>query len=84
MIFSEILFFLSVVTEWNKLDQNKWNSGNLNIFKKKHAKFIHSSGSSVFRCHNPKRVKLLTRLRLGLIQLQEHKFKHELDSRNPI
>ena len=48
-------------------------------------KFIRPSGNSVFRCHNPKRIKLLTRLRLGLSHIREHKFKHGfLDSRNPI
>ena len=39
-------------------------------------KFIRPSGSNVFRCHNPKGVKLLTRLKLGLRHLREHKFKH--------
>ena len=48
-------------------------------------KFICPSGNSVFRCHNPKGIKLLTRLRLGLSQLRELKFKHGfLDSLNPI
>ena len=38
-----------------------------------------------FRCHNPKGIKLLTRLRLGISDLREHKFKHGfLDSLNPI
>ena len=36
-------------------------------------------------CHNPKGVKLLTRLILGLIHLREQKFKHIFqDSFNPI
>ena len=48
-------------------------------------KFIRPSGNSVFRCHNPKEIKSLTRLRLGLSHLREHKFKHGfLDSLNPI
>ena len=48
-------------------------------------KFIHPSGNSVFRCHNFKGIKLLTRPRLGLSHLREHKFKHGfLDSLNPI
>ena len=29
-----------------------------------------------FKCHNPKGIKLLTILRLGLSPLREHKFKH--------
>ena len=47
--------------------------------------FIRPSGNSVFRCYNPKRIKLLTRLRLDLSHLREHKFKHGfLDSLNPV
>ena len=84
-IFFQNSFFPSVVIEWNKLDLNICNSENLFIFKKKLLKFIHPSGNSVFRCHNPKGIKLLTRLRLGLSHLREHKFKHGfLDSLNPI
>ena len=57
----------------------------MNIFKKKLLKFIHPSGSGVFRCHNPKAVELVTRLTLGLSHSREHKFKHGfLDSLNPI
>ena len=62
-------FFPSVVIEWNKLDLNIRNSENLFIFKKKLLKFIRPSGNSVFKCHNPKGIKLLTRLRLGLSHL---------------
>ena len=48
-------------------------------------KFIHPSGSPAFNFHNPKVVKLLTRLRLSLTHLREHKFKHSLkDTLNPI
>ena len=47
--------------------------------------FIRSSGSTVFNCHIPKGFTLLTRLRLGLSHLREHKFKHRFqDSLNPI
>ena len=42
------------------------------------------SGSNVFNFHNPEEVKLLTRLRLGLSHLFEHKFKYSFqDSLNP-
>ena len=46
--------------EWNKLDLNICNSEGLHIFKKTLLKFIHASGSTVFNCHNPKRISLLT------------------------
>ena len=67
------------------MEQAIHSSENLFIFKKKLLKFIRPSGNSVFRCHNPKGIKLLTRLRLGLSHLREHKFKHGfVDSLNPI
>ena len=84
-IFFKNSFFPSVVIEWNKLDLNICNSEDLFIFKKKLLEYIRPSGNSVFNCHNPKGIKLLTRLRLGLSHLREHKFKHGfLDSLNPI
>ena len=75
-------FFPSVVIEWNKLDLNIRNSESLNICKKTLLNFIRLS---VFNCHNPKGVKLLTRLRQGLSHLHEHNFKPSFqDSLNPI
>ena len=39
----------------------------------------------MFECHNPQKTRFLTRLRLGLIHLREHKFKHSFkDSLNPL
>ena len=46
------------------------------FFKKSLLKFIRPSPNSVFNCHNCKGIKYLTRLRLGLSHLREHKFKH--------
>ena len=47
--------------------------------------FTRPSGNTFFNCHNPRGVKLLTRLGLGLSHLREHKFKHGFqDSLNPI
>ena len=47
--------------------------------------FIQTSSNSIINCHNPKGVKLLTRLRLSLSHLRDHKFKHSFqDSLNPI
>ena len=78
-------FLPSAVIEWNKLDLNIRSSESLNIFKKSLLKFIRPSGSSVFNCHNLRGAKLLTRLRLGLSHLREHKIKHGFqDTLNPI
>ena len=38
--------------------------------------FIRPSANSTFNFHNPKEIKLLSRLRLGLSRLREHMFKH--------
>ena len=77
-------FFASVVIEWNKLDQYTQLRKYIYL-QEKAFEYLKASGNSVFRCHNPKGIKLLTRLRLGLSHLREHKFKHGfLDSLNPI
>ena len=84
-IFSKICFFPSAVIEWNNLDLFIRNSECLSIFKKFILKFIRPSPSSTHNCFNTKGIKYLTRLRLGLSHLREHKFKHGfLDSLNPI
>ena len=69
-------FFPSTIIEWNKLGHNIRNSSSLNICWKSILKFIRPSANSFFNCHNPKGIKFITRLRLGLSHLHEHKFKH--------
>ena len=69
-------FFPSTVTEWNKLDLNIRNSKTL-------VRLL--SSDSIFLCNYPERMQLLTRLKLGLSYLQEHKFKCNFqDTLNPI
>ena len=69
-------FFPSIVIEWYKLDSNVTNSESLLLFKKRIVAFIRPFANSTFQCHNPKGLKLITRLRLGLCHLRFHKFKH--------
>ena len=61
--------------EWNKLDLNIRDSESLTSFKSKVLKFMHPSENSPF-CNNSKGARLLTRLRLDLSHLRDHKFKH--------
>ena len=57
----------------------------ISIFKSNILKLIWPKQNNVCYCHNPKGIKLLTRLRLGLIHLCEHKCKHNFqDCLNPI
>ena len=76
--------FPSTVIEWNKLDNNIRNSKSVSVFKKQILKFIRPSPNSTFNVHNPHGIKLLTRLRVGLSHLREHKFRHNFqDSLDP-
>ena len=69
-------FFPSVIIEWNNLDSNLRNSKSISVFKEKILNFIRPSQNSVFDIRNPKGIKLITKPRLGLSHLREHKFKH--------
>ena len=62
-------FFPSAILEWNKLDPSLRNSANYNVFKNSILKFIRPFPNEIFQCHNPKGIKLVTRLRLGLSHL---------------
>ena len=55
------------------------------VLKEKILNFTRPSPNSFFDCHNPKAIKLITRLRLGLSHLREHKFKHSFQNKiNPL
>ena len=69
-------FFPSTIMEWNKLDWEIKNSEVIETFRKRIISFIRPSANSTLNCHNPRRIKLLSRLRLGLSHLREHNFKH--------
>ena len=78
-------FFPSTIIKWNKLDPGLRKAEILSLFKANILKFIRPSPNSVYSCHNPKGLKFVTRLRLGLSHLREHKFKHSFqDTINPL
>ena len=52
------------------------NSESIGFFKGKVLRFILPKPKSIYNCHNPKGIRLITRLRPGLSHLREHKFKH--------
>ena len=66
-------FFPSAIIQWNILDLSLRNSKSISVFKEKMLNFIRPSPNSFFDCHNPKGIKLITRL--GLSHLRQHKFK---------
>ena len=55
------------------------------LFSKRILQFIRPTPTRTFNCHNPTGITLITRLRLDLSHLWDHRFKHNfLDSFNPI
>ena len=73
------------IKEWNYLDPHIKKSKSISIFKSNILKFIRPKPNKVYYCHNPKGIRLLTRLLLGLSHLREYKFKHSFqDCLNPL
>ena len=78
-------FFPSAIIEWNKLDSRLRKVKSFSDFKKNVLSLIRPKANSVFNCNSSKVLKFVTRLRLGLSQLRDHKFKHSFqDSLNPL
>ena len=69
-------FFPAVISEWNSLDVDIRSSFSINVFKKELLKFIRPVPNSTCNINDSKGLKLLTRLRLGLSHLGDHKFRH--------
>ena len=61
------------------------NLKSVSLFKKSILSFIRPNSFSVYNVHDPIGLKYLTRLRLNLSHLREHKFRHNfLDTVNPL
>ena len=69
-------FFPNVINEWNKLDEKIKGAPTFSLFKALLLKVGRPHANSTNRIHNPVGIRLLTRLRLGLSHLNEHKFRH--------
>ena len=67
-------FFPSTLRDWFKSDDNIRNSESISVFKKRLLAFVRPVENSVFNIYEPNGLKLLTRLRLGLSHLSEHRF----------
>ena len=78
-------FFPYCVREWNELDPELRASTSISIFKKGLLKFIRPKPQPVYNIIDPIGLKLLTRLRVNLSHLREHKFRHNFqDTLNPL
>ena len=77
--------FTSTIIQWNNVDPHLRKSENFSVFKRNILKLIRPSSNSVYNCHNLRGICLITRLRLGLRHLREHKFKHGFqNTSNPL
>ena len=70
--------FPSVISELDKFNMNIRDSAILESSKKQMLNFIRTRQNSTFKLHNLIGIKLLTRLRVALTHLKEHKLKHNL------
>ena len=78
-------FFPYIIKEWNNLNPEICKSVSYEVFKNSLLKFIRPSPKSLFNVSDSLGIKLLTRLRLGLSHLREHKFNHNFqDTINPL
>ena len=79
------IFLANVINEWNKLDDQIKGATSFSLFKTSLVKIGHPHANSTYRIHNQVGIKLLTRLRLCLSHLNEHKFRHNFaDCVNPL
>ena len=72
-------FLPYAMKEWNKLDPDKRSCQSYESFRKALQNFIRPSENKIFNIHDHVGTKLLTRLRLGLSHLREHKFRHNFE-----
>lgn len=78
-------FFPSAICEWNKLMPNICASDTFGKFRSNLLKSIRQPPKSLYFVHDRFGIKLLTRLRLDLSHLSEHKFNHNFqDTINPL
>ena len=78
-------FYPNCLSEWEKLDTEIRESHSVNSFKKQLLGLIRPPSKSVYGTHDPKRLSILTQLRVGLSKLNYHKFKHNFrDTLNPL
>ena len=69
-------FFSNVTNEWNELVEKIKGAPSFSLFKASLLKVSRPHANSTCRIHNPVGIWFLTRLRLGLSHLNEHKCRH--------
>ena len=73
-------FFPFTITEWKKLEIDIWKSKSYATFQSTLLKLGRPIERAIYSINNPVRLKLLTRLRIGLSHLNEHRFNHNFQN----
>ena len=74
-----------MIVEWSRRDHTLRNSKPCNILKNSQLKIGRPMPKATFNIHNPLGLKLLTRLRLELRHLNEHRLNYNFeDCINPV
>ena len=73
-------FFPSTISEWNKLDLKIRQSKALLTFRNALIKIGRPISKPIYNIHNPVSLKSLTRVRLSLSHLNQHKFYHNFQN----
>ena len=73
-------FFPSTLRDWFSLDENIRNAESISSFKNRLLALIRPLQISVFNIFDPEGLIILTRLRLGFSHLNEHRFRHNIES----
>ena len=73
-------FSPAVITKWNNLDISIRKSSSCHVFKNLIQRFIRSEPNRISSTQNFEGLRLLIRMRLGLSQLGEHKFRHDFQN----
>ena len=78
-------FLPSTLNDWFNLDISIRNSESVTLFKCRLSSFIRPVQNSIYNIFDPKGLKFLTRLHLGLSHLNAHRFRHNFqDCLNPL
>ena len=70
------LFFPYTLNEWNNLDNTIKSFESYLMLRKRMLNLIRPKCNDTYGIENPTGLKLLTRIRLGLSHLNDHKFNH--------
>ena len=77
-------YFQNAPFEWNLLDDDTKNSTSISDFKRKLLAMISRNKNSIYGINDIVSVRHLSKLRLNLTRLNEHRFRHDFDFPDPV